>query len=181
MKTKIINISKIYSWNIDSQQIEVVKNKDILIENDIIIEISSQNDNFDKIYDAKGCILTPGFIDSHTHPIFIGNRSEEFILRLSGSTYEEISSSGGGINYSIKKLRESSDDELFESSYKNISPFINYGTTTIEAKSGYGPSYIAQYLMKKRVQPDLYDINSLNINWESICIDQFNKKIYVTQ
>ena len=141
MKTKIINIKKIITWNPESNSLDVLLDKEILIEDNIIIEIANDfnNDNYD-IIDAEQCILTPGFIDSHTHPIFIGNRSNEFQMRLNGSSYNDIKNSGGGILSSIKNLREASFNQLYEESLDNIKPFINFGTTTLEAKSGYGLS-----------------------------------------
>ena len=138
MKVKITNISKIITWNPDSYSLDIHIDKEILIENDIIIGIEDSFDDNCTIIDAKQSILTPGFIDSHTHPIFIGNRSSEFQMRLQGKSYEDIKNSGGGILSSIKALRKASFDELYEHSLKNIKPFINFGTTTLEAKSGYG-------------------------------------------
>ena len=139
MLKKIINISKIYSWDTNLNSLDVKFNQQILIDNDKIKKIDNKvTDKVDKIFDAKNCIATPGFIDSHTHPIFIGNRSEEFIQRLNGKSYEEIKKSGGGILSSIKNVREASFDELYNSVLQNIEPFILYGTTTLEAKSGYG-------------------------------------------
>ena len=141
MKTKITNISKIITWNPELNSLDILFNKEVLIENNIIVGIE---DNFNShncnIIDAEQCILTPGFIDSHTHPIFIGNRSNEFKMRLNGSSYEDINNVGGGILSSIKNLREASFDQLYKYSLNNIKPFINSGTLTLEAKSGYGLS-----------------------------------------
>ena len=139
MLKKVINISKIYTWETTKNSLQVIKNHEILIKDDKIIKISKKIDDFTNItIDAKQCIVTPGFIDSHTHPIFLGNRSDEFHKRLNGHTYEEIKKTGGGILSSIKKLRKASFEELYLNSLKNIKPFIKYGTTTLEAKSGYG-------------------------------------------
>ncbi len=138
MKVKITNISKIITWNPNSYSLDIYTDKEILIENDIIVGIEDSFDDNCTIIDAKQSIITPGFIDSHTHPIFIGNRSSEFQMRLQGKSYEDIKNSGGGILSSIKALRKASSDELYEYSLKNIKPFINFGTTTLEAKSGYG-------------------------------------------
>ena len=139
MLKKIINISKIYSWDISLNILDIKLNQQILINNNKISKIQNKiTDKVDEVIDAKNCIVTPGFIDSHTHPIFIGNRANEFIMRLNGKTYDEIKKNGGGILSSIKGVREASLDELFISSMKNIRPFISHGTTTIEAKSGYG-------------------------------------------
>ena len=77
MKTKITNISRIYSWDTELNILDVKSNQEILIQNNKIIDISPIiRDNTDNIIDAKRCIVTPGFIDSHTHPIFIGNRAD---------------------------------------------------------------------------------------------------------
>jgi len=140
LKTKIINISKVYSWNTKLNSLDIKSNQEILIENKNIIQIGNTVENSNNIIDAKNGIITPGFIDSHTHPIFIGNRSNEFIMRLNGKTYDEIKNAGGGILSSIKNVRNASFEELYLSTLNNIKPFIRYGTTTLEAKSGYGLS-----------------------------------------
>ena len=140
MKTKITNISKLYTWNIHKNILEIKNNKEILIKDDIIIEIADEVGNADKIIDADNKIITPGFIDTHTHPIFIGNRANELILRSEGKSYEQISKLGGGILSSVNSLRSASFEKLYKSSYNNILPFIYNGTTTLEAKSGYGLS-----------------------------------------
>ena len=140
MKIKITNISKIVSWDISNHSFKIIKNKDILIESNKISKVSNEIDSFDKVIDAKQCLVTPGFIDTHTHPIFIGNRSNEFKMRYEGKTYQEISKMGGGINYSVNSLRKATKEELYNASLENIKPFIDFGTTTMEAKSGYGLS-----------------------------------------
>lgn len=140
MKTKIINIGKIITWNPESNSLDVFCNKEILVENNIIVGIENSFNEDCNVIDAEQCILTPGFIDSHTHPIFIGDRSNEFQMRLNGNSYEDIKNAGGGILSSIKSLRDASFDELYEYSLNNIKPFISSGTTTLEAKSGYGLS-----------------------------------------
>ncbi len=141
MLKKIVNISKVYTWDPIQNILDEKSNQQILIKDDRILKIDKEiNKKVDLIIDAKKCIATPGFIDSHTHPIFVGNRANEFQMRLNGSTYEEIKENGGGILSSIKNVRESNFEELYLNSLKNIKPFINYGTTTMEAKSGYGLS-----------------------------------------
>ncbi len=133
MVTKIININKIETNN------STINNSDILIKNGVIVKIANQiADQTDITIDAKQAILTPGFVDSHTHPIFINNRSNEFQQRCSGRTYEQIAANGGGILSSIKDLRNADEDSIFDYCLKNINFFLNNGTTTIEAKSGYG-------------------------------------------
>jgi len=137
--TKIHNISKIYTWNPSKNSLDIYKNKELLIKDGVISSINSKiNIDVDKNIDANQAIITPGFIDSHTHPIFSGNRSNEFIKRLSGVSYQKIKEDGGGIAATINSTRESDFKNLYDSSIDNIKPFIKYGTTTIEAKSGYG-------------------------------------------
>ena len=158
MKTKIINISKIISWNVDTNSIEIIKDKDILIESGKIISISKDIDFHDEIIDGEKCIITPGFIDTHTHPIFVGNRANEFEMRSQGKTYQEISKMGGGINFSVNSLRNCSEEELYLSSLNNIKPFLSFGTTTLEAKSGYGLSLqdeIKSLKVIKRINDEL--------------------------
>lgn len=158
MKTKIINISKIISWNVDTNSIEIIKDKDILIESGKIISISKNIDSYDEIIDGEKCTITPGFIDTHTHPIFVGNRANEFEMRSQGKTYQEISKMGGGINFSVNSLRNCSEEELYLSSLNNIKPFLSFGTTTLEAKSGYGLSLqdeIKSLKVIKRINDEL--------------------------
>ncbi|GAB4374397.1 MAG: imidazolonepropionase [Calditrichia bacterium] len=89
---------------------------------------------------GHGCWAFPGFVDPHTHPVFFKTREEEFEMRLQGKSYEEIAAAGGGIRNSVRALRQASFDELAELTYYRIREFIPQGTTTIEAKSGYGLS-----------------------------------------
>jgi imidazolonepropionase len=92
------------------------------------------------IADASGRVVLPGFVDAHTHPVFGGNRLDEYELRASGSTYEQIASSGGGIRSTVRKTRAASEDQLAGAAGKYAEWFLRCGTTTIEAKSGYGLS-----------------------------------------
>ena len=141
MKTRIKNISSIYTWNSDANKLQTFHNHEILILNNEIIEISSNKIvDYDIEIDALDSIITPGFIDSHTHPVFVNNRADEFIMRSKNLSYSEINKQGGGINSSIEHLRRASYQDLYDSSYNNIKNFITFGTTTIEAKSGYGLS-----------------------------------------
>jgi imidazolonepropionase len=88
--------------------------------------------------DAKGKTVLPGFIDSHTHLVFAGDRSNEFSMRIKGATYEEIAKAGGGILNTVKATRKTSKQVLKELAKKRIRASISFGVTTIEAKSGYG-------------------------------------------
>ena len=88
--------------------------------------------------DVGGRIVLPGFVDSHTHLIHAASRAEEYELRLEGASYEEIARRGGGILNSVKKLRAATRDELKLRARVALERFAASGTTTIEAKSGYG-------------------------------------------
>ncbi|MFA6720238.1 MAG: imidazolonepropionase [Candidatus Cloacimonadaceae bacterium] len=87
---------------------------------------------------AAGQLVLPGFVDCHTHPVFVHTREDEFAQRLAGMSYVEISQAGGGIRGTIKTTRDAPEDLLFELAAKRIRRMISLGTTTLEAKSGYG-------------------------------------------
>jgi imidazolonepropionase len=95
-----------------------------------------------QILDAVGLELTalPGFVDAHTHPIFVGSRADEYELRATGKSYEEIAAAGGGIAASVRQLRAATSDQLVERAERHFRLFLAHGTTTIEAKTGYGLS-----------------------------------------
>jgi imidazolonepropionase len=89
---------------------------------------------------AAGKIVLPGFVDPHTHSIFGGDRCHEFLMRLQGATYQEIAASGGGIQHTVRETRSASPETLFRTSMDHLSRMLQYGTTTVEIKSGYGLS-----------------------------------------
>ena len=93
-----------------------------------------------EILDAGNRVVLPGFVDAHTHPVFAGTRVDEFEQRSAGATYEEIAAAGGGIRSTVRKTRAASEDDLFEATKRRAAWFLQNGTTTIEAKSGYGLS-----------------------------------------
>jgi imidazolonepropionase len=88
--------------------------------------------------DVSGKLLVPGFVDSHTHLVFGGDRSHEFLMRLRGATYQEIAAAGGGILHTMRETRKASPDELTERALHNLQLMLQQGTTTVEVKSGYG-------------------------------------------
>jgi imidazolonepropionase len=85
-----------------------------------------------------GSAVLPGFVDSHSHAVFAGDRSHEFAMRLEGATYEELQGAGGGIYSTVRATRAATLDELIEASLPRIARMLANGTTTIEVKSGYG-------------------------------------------
>ena len=90
------------------------------------------------VLDAGGRLVTPGFVDAHTHLVFAGNRADEFEKRCAGVTYQEIAAQGGGIRSTVRKTRAATEDQLVASGSRRAQWFLQGGTTTIEAKSGYG-------------------------------------------
>jgi imidazolonepropionase len=88
--------------------------------------------------DARGKAVLPGFVDAHTHVVFAGDRVEEFERRLEGATYLEIMAAGGGIMSTVRATRGASEEQLAAESAARLRKMLAYGTTTAEAKSGYG-------------------------------------------
>jgi imidazolonepropionase len=91
-----------------------------------------------EIIDAGGRVVLPGFVDAHTHLVFAGHRLDDFERRARGETYEQIAKAGGGIWSTVKKTRAASGEDLFNQAQTHAEWFLRCGTTTIEAKSGYG-------------------------------------------
>lgn len=91
-----------------------------------------------KELDAGGALVIPGLVDSHTHPVFAGTREGEFEARTQGASYVEIAAQGGGIRSSLRGVRESSEHELTVGLLGRMDRFLSLGTTTVEAKTGYG-------------------------------------------
>jgi imidazolonepropionase len=88
--------------------------------------------------DANGRVVMPGFVDAHTHLVFAGNRIEDFERRSRGETYEQIAKAGGGIWSTVEKTRAASERDLLAQAKEHADWFLRCGTTTVEAKSGYG-------------------------------------------
>ncbi len=97
-------------------------------------------DKHAKVVEAKDKVVLPGFVDCHTHPVFAATREEEFEMRIKGKTYQEIAKAGGGIKSSVRALRSKSKQELVQLTLPRLDRMLSHGTTTIEAKSGYGLS-----------------------------------------
>ena len=91
-----------------------------------------------EVVDAGGRVVMPGFVDAHTHPVFAGTRAGEFEERAGGATYQEIAARGGGIQATVRTTREATLDELVAAGKRYADWFLRTGTTTVEAKSGYG-------------------------------------------
>jgi imidazolonepropionase len=138
----------------DDKIIAVGKTEDILSK----IEIGKNTE----IIDAKNKVVSPGFVDPHTHPVFAATREEEFELRVKGKSYQKISEAGGGIKSSVRNLRKCSKEELVKLALPRLDTFLSYGTTTIEAKSGYGLS-LEDEIKSLEVIKELNQIHPLDL------------------
>src|SRR6476619_7679044 len=101
-------------------------------------ELRAQVDGAEVLIDARGKAVLPGFVDAHTHVVFAGDRVDEFELRLQGATYLEIMAAGGGIMSTVRATRAASEEQLVAESAARLRQMLAHGTTTAEAKSGYG-------------------------------------------
>jgi len=128
------NIGCLFTANNDG--LESYTDTKVFIKDGLIASIGENKDYL--TIDCDGKMVTSGFVDPHTHPVFYDNRDNEYAMRLSGSTYEEIANDGGGIVSSVSGVRNASEDALAKRLGKRMDRFIENGTTTIEAKSGYG-------------------------------------------
>jgi len=118
-----------------------IDNAFLLIENERIADFGTMNDcpkYVGEIIDATGKMVFPTWCDSHTHLVFAGSREQEFVDRINGLTYEEITERGGGIHNSAKRLQLVTEDELYESAMTRLHEVRGFGTGAIEIKSGYG-------------------------------------------
>jgi len=130
----LYNIGELVTANASS--VKTIKNTSILIQNGKITSIGKGN--ADSLINCEGKMVTCGFIDSHTHPVFYSKRDKEYAMRLAGLSYEQIAEKGGGIVSSVEGVRKTSKSQLIEKVKERMDRFIANGTTTIEAKSGYG-------------------------------------------
>ena len=103
-------------------------------------EIEEKADDAE-IIDLGGRLVLPGFVDAHTHLVFAGNRLDDFERRARGESYEQIAKAGGGIWSTVEKTRAASEADLFAQATKHAEWFVKCGTTTVEAKSGYGLTF----------------------------------------
>lgn len=126
------------------RELSIQRNSAMLIQNGSIAavapytELRSSLTADVEVIDAGGRVVMPGFVDAHTHPVFGGNRVQDFEQRIAGRTYQEIAASGGGIASTLKMTRSASEAELVQVALKHARWFLCGGTTTIEGKSGYG-------------------------------------------
>jgi imidazolonepropionase len=112
--------------------------------------------------DGKGLVGLPGFVDSHTHLPFAGTREEEFVLRLKGYTYQQLAQQGMGIQTTVDATRKASEEELLSLCLSRLDSMLLHGTTTAEAKSGYGLN-LNDELKQLRVLKEADNIHPIDI------------------
>jgi imidazolonepropionase len=133
----------------DLQELGIIKEGAVLCLNGKIVSVGSAKDamrdawlrkNRRKVaeIDCAGKVVLPGFVDSHTHPVFVGPRLVDFEKRIEGASYEEIAAAGGGIRSSLEAVRKTSKGALAARVVTVLQEMTAHGTTTVEAKSGYG-------------------------------------------
>ena len=142
--------------------------KSIVVESNVIVDISDSIEEYQssdsKFVDVGGKAIVPGFIDAHNHLLWSGDRFNEHNLRMQGKSYSDIAKLGGGIMQTVRQTRESSDQELRDLGKSRLQEALRYGTTFIEAKSGYGLSTdseirlltIAKQLNEEKNLPSLH-------------------------
>jgi imidazolonepropionase len=128
----------------EMRELAIIEDGALLARDGVIVavgassEVEARADERALRIDASGSVVMPGFVDAHTHPVFAGTREDEYEMRATGTTYREIAACGGGIRSTVRKTREASEEELFELAKVRVRWLLEHGTTTIEAKSGYG-------------------------------------------
>ena len=146
----------------EMRELSIIENGAMLVRNGVIEMIGPQHEieevDLDDVpvVDAAGGILLPGFVDAHTHAVFAGTRVAEYERRAMGETYEQIAAAGGGIRSTVHKTREANEDDLLETSRRYANWFTRCGTTTVEAKSGYGLTTEAELKMLRVIRQLAY-------------------------
>ena len=172
MRTVFINIRQLLQVRPKSQKkvagmlmsnLPILENAFLAIENERIsdfglMEEYTSNDH-DEIIDATDRLVLPTWCDSHSHVVYAGNRSQEFVDRINGLSYEQIAKRGGGILNSAKTLQNTSEDELFEQSLNRVQNLTQLGTGALEIKSGYGLTTDAELRMLRAVKKIAQETN----------------------
>jgi imidazolonepropionase len=139
----------------------IIENGALLVRDGLIAAVGTRGE-VEKLPEARaaekldlgGRVALPGFVDSHTHLVHAASRAEEYELKIAGASYEEIARKGGGILNSVKKLRAATSEALKKRALAALKQFAAHGTTTLEAKSGYGLD-VASELKILRLHKDL--------------------------
>ena len=138
LSLKLSNVGQLVTYNAETMDMAVRDNVEIVIEGHQVTEVGQNLGDADTVLDCKEKLVTPGFVDPHTHPVFLDGREDEFAMRSQGATYEQIAAAGGGIVKSIEGVRNASEAELISRVEARMDRCLKLGTTTVECKSGYG-------------------------------------------
>jgi len=123
----------------EMSNLEIIQNGSIAIKDGLIVAVGKNlKYKSEKVIDAKGKTVMPGFVDPHTHLVFAGSREFELDMKLKGLTYMDILKKGGGIVYTVNETRKATNNDLLKQSRTRLDNMLFYGTTTCEGKSGYG-------------------------------------------
>jgi len=147
----------------EMRELSIIKNGSVVIKDGKIVEYGNDLEyDAEKTIDASGKTVMPGFIDPHTHLVFAGSREFELDMKLKGLSYMEILKKGGGIFYTVNETRRATNEELLKSSKKRLDTMISHGTTTCEAKSGYGLDTETE-LKILEIQKKLNDVHPMDV------------------
>jgi imidazolonepropionase len=138
----------------DLGKLGLISDGAVLIHGDRITAVGSTREMIaaypqETLLDASNCVVMPGFVDPHTHVIWSGDRAAEFEMRLQGKTYLEILAAGGGILSTVRATRMATIDQLVSETRPRLRTMLEYGTTTAEAKTGYGLDFDTELRMLK--------------------------------
>ena len=162
----VINCSQLVTLNgparprvgAELRELAIISDGAMIVRGDRIENVG-ERDNVERligdgceVIDAGGRVVMPGFVDAHTHPVFAGTRAGEFEERAAGATYQEISARGGGIQSTVNATRVATEDELVAAGRRYSEWFLRGGTTTVEAKSGYGLSLEAELKILRAIK-----------------------------
>lgn len=140
----------------EMKRLTVKENAYVYIEHDTIIEYGKMENcegiEADTVIDATGKIVLPSWCDSHTHIVYAGDRTSEFVDRINGLSYAEIANNGGGILNSAKLLQNTSEEDLYNQSIKRLDELIKMGTGAVEIKTGYGLTVEAELKMLRVIK-----------------------------
>jgi len=140
----------------DMKTLPLIKNAYLLLDDDTIVEFGKMEDytpiDAEETIDATGKVVMPAWCDSHSHLVYAGDRTQEFVDRINGLTYEHIANRGGGILNSAEKLQHASENELYEQAANRLNTLIKMGTGALEIKSGYGLTVEAELKMLRVIK-----------------------------
>jgi imidazolonepropionase len=145
------------------KRLSLIKNGSVAVKNGLIVDVGRNlRYKAETTIDASGKLVMPGFVDPHTHVVFAGSREFELDLKLAGVPYMEILKRGGGIFYTVNETRKASSTQLLQQSKKRLDTMLSYGTTSCEAKTGYGLDVETEIRMLK-VQKKLQESHPMDL------------------